>query len=141
MQHLLGGGHLPQYIHMDAALAIRPLVRDARLVDAAGDGVADQLVVPLTPGAAAIDLRDRLARRVEAVGVDAGKCANRARCCPGARALPVRYRNSLAALDEWQHLTPRNHQGDKLSHQTTPLRAPAKSWPPLPLLYRVYRKK
>ncbi len=34
---------------------------DARLLDAAGDGVADQLLVALAPGAAEIVLRDQAA--------------------------------------------------------------------------------
>ena len=63
VQHLLGGGHLPQHVHVDAALAVRALVRDAGLMDAAGDRVGDQLLVALAPGAAVIDLRDRLAVR------------------------------------------------------------------------------
>ena len=63
VQHALGGGHLPQHVHVDAALAVRPLVRDARLMDAAGDRVGDQLLMPLAPGAAVIDLRDQVAVR------------------------------------------------------------------------------
>src|SRR2546429_9791648 len=50
MQHTLGGGHLPQHIHVDAALAGRALIGDAGLLDAAGDRVGDQLLMPLTAG-------------------------------------------------------------------------------------------
>ena len=40
-------------------------MRDARLLDAAGDRIGDQLLVALAPRAAVIDLRDRLAAVVE----------------------------------------------------------------------------
>ena len=62
VQDALGGGHLPQHVHVDAALAVRALIGDARLLDAAGDRVGDQLLMPLAAGAAVIELRDQLAR-------------------------------------------------------------------------------
>ena len=59
VKYALGRRHLPQDVHVDAAFAARPLVGDARLLDAAGDRVGDQLLVPLAAGPAVIDLRDR----------------------------------------------------------------------------------
>src|SRR5713101_3854821 len=89
MQHPLGRRHLPQHIHMNAAFAVRPLMGDARLLDTAGDGVGDQLLVALAPGSAEIELWDRLSRLIVAVGVDAGEGADPARGGPGARTLAV----------------------------------------------------
>src|SRR5262249_31052030 len=83
---------------------------------AAGDGVGDQLFVPFAPGTAVVDLRDRLAEPVKAVGVDPGEGADSAGGRPGARALAVRHRNALTAFDQRQYLVPRYHQGDKRSH-------------------------
>src|SRR5689334_13663947 len=110
MQDALGGGHLPQYVHMDAAVAIGALMRDARLMDAAGDGPRDQLLVPLAPCAAVIDLFHRLALRIAAVGIDAGESADAAGRRPSAGALAVGHRDALAALDERQHFAPGNYQ-------------------------------
>src|SRR5271155_2574328 len=98
-------------------------MRDARLMNAAGDRVGDQFLVPLAPGAAVINLRDRMARGIEAVGIDAGKRADGAGSRPGSRAFAIRYRYALAALDERQHFAPRYHQGNKRSHKRAPLRA------------------
>ena len=57
-QHPLGGGHLPQDVDVNAARAVRNLMRDARLGNPAIDGVGDQLLVPLAAGPAAVQLRD-----------------------------------------------------------------------------------
>ena len=61
MQHAFGGGHFPQHVHVDAALAVAAFIGHARLLDAAGDGIGDQLFVSLAPGAPAIELRHQLA--------------------------------------------------------------------------------
>ena len=90
MQHPLGRGHLPQDIHMDAAFAVRALMGDARLLDAAGDRVSDQLLVAFATGPPEIKLLDQDARFVVAVGIDAREGADPARGGPGARTLPVR---------------------------------------------------
>ncbi len=58
VQDALGRRHLPQHVHVDAALAVGALMGDARLVDAAVDGVGDQLLMALAPGAC----RDRSGR-------------------------------------------------------------------------------
>ncbi len=84
MQDGFGRPHLPQHIHMDAAIAVRGLVRHARLMDATGDRVADQLFMPLAPGLAVIDLWDHRAGGIEGVGIDAGEGADAAGCRPGA---------------------------------------------------------
>ena len=57
MQHALGRGHLPQHVHVDAALAAGDLMGDAGLMDAALDRIGDQLLMALAPGLAVIDLR------------------------------------------------------------------------------------
>src|SRR6266480_3363136 len=106
MQHTLGGGHLPQHIHVDAALAVRALIGDAGLLDAAGDRVGDQLLMPLTAGAAEIDLRDQLA---------------------------VRDRDAFAALDERQDLAPGNDQRFERLHQFAPCRIPKEEVAPAAL--------
>src|SRR6266567_2318528 len=129
MQHPLGRRHLPQHIHVNDAFAIRALVGDARLLNAAGDGVGHQLLVALAPGAAEIKLRDWLAGLVVAVGVDAGERADPARGGPGARTLAVRDRNALAAFDKRQHLAARNHDRIERLHRIAPCRAKAGPWP------------
>src|SRR5205814_10528135 len=104
----LGGGHLPQHIHVDAALAVRALIGDPGLLDAAGDRVGDQLLMPLAAGAAEIDLRDQLAFVVVAVGIDAGEGADPARGGPCAGTLAVRDRDAFAPPAERQDLAPGN---------------------------------
>src|SRR5947208_16619292 len=110
MQHTLGGGHLPQHIHVDAALAVRALIGDAGLLDAAGDRVGDQLLMPLTAGAAEIDLRDQLALVVVAVGIDAGEGADPARGGPCPGALPVRDPDASVSPDDRPDPQPRHPQ-------------------------------
>src|SRR5439155_20535932 len=100
----LGGGHLPQHIHVDAALAVRALMRDARLLNAAGDRIGDQLLVPLAPGTPRIELRDQFAAFVVAVGVDPGERADPARGGPSAGTLAIGDRDALAAFDQRQGL-------------------------------------
>src|SRR6516164_1651430 len=56
--------HLPQHVHVDAALAVRALMRDTRLMDAAGDGVGDELLMALAARAPVIELRNALAMAV-----------------------------------------------------------------------------
>ena len=58
--------------------AVRALVGDAGLMDAAGDGEANQLLMALAPGAAVIDLGHSSPVLVEAVGIDAGEGADAA---------------------------------------------------------------
>ena len=116
VQHALGRGHLPQNIHVDAALPVRALVGDAGLLDPAGDCVGDKFLMPLAAGAAEINLRDQLSRLVVAVGIHARECADTARGGPGARAFAIRDRDALAALDERQYLAPGNHERLKRLH-------------------------
>ena len=114
VEDALGGGHLPQHVHVEPALAARNLVGDARLGDAAPDGVVDQLLVPLLAGAAAIGLRNRPAALVVVIGVDAGKGADAAGGGPGAGAQAVGHADALAALDQGQDLATR--QPDCVQH-------------------------
>ena len=116
VQDALGRGHLPQHIHVDAALPVRALVGDAGLLDPASDRVRHQFLMPLAAGPAEIDLRDRLSRLVVAVGVDPGERADPTRGSPCARAFAVRDRNPLAALDERPYLAPGNHERLKRLH-------------------------
>jgi len=58
---------------VDAALPIRALIGDARLMDAARDREGDQLLMPLAPSAALVDLSELVAIRIEAIGIDAEK--------------------------------------------------------------------
>src|SRR5690348_12619155 len=99
VEDALGRGHLPQDVHVQAAVAGGTLVCDLRLVDAAGDGVTHQLLVALAPRLAVIDLGNGAAVRVLRIGVDAGEGADAARTRPGARAFAVRNRDALAAFD------------------------------------------
>ena len=69
---------------MDATLAARQLIGAASLGQGALDGVVDQLLVALAPGATVVELRDTAAVRVEAVGVDGAERADAAGQCPTA---------------------------------------------------------
>ena len=102
--------HLPQDVHVDAALAAGDLVRDPGLRDAAGDRVADKLLVPLAPRLAAINLIDDVTVVIEAVGVHAGKCADPTSRCPGAGTLAVGHGDAFTAFDQRQDLTTRDQQ-------------------------------
>ena len=90
--------------------ALRGKGHATRLMDAAGDRIGEQLLVPLAPGRAAIDLVDAPALGVDAVGVDAGERADAAGRGPGARAFAVRDRDPLPALDERQDLASGNDE-------------------------------
>ena len=107
MQDSLGGGHLPQHVHVEAPRAARDVVGDPRLGDAAPDGVVDELLVALLAGAAAIDLRDGPAVLVVVVGIDAGEGADTAGGGPGARAQAVGHADPLAPFDQGQDLASR----------------------------------
>src|ERR1700738_1813741 len=95
-------------------------MRDARLLDAAGDRVGDQLFVPFAAGPSVIDLRNRLTGLGVAVGIDPGERTDTAGCRPSAGALAIRHRNPLAAFDERQHLSSRDHQRIERFHWTAP---------------------
>src|SRR4029077_15236436 len=95
------------------------------LLDAAGDRVGGELLVPLTAGVARIDLRGQVAGLAVTVGVDAGKGADPGRGGPGAGTLAVRDRNALAALYQRQHLATRNDQRVQGLHRPAPNRAGA----------------
>ena len=99
---------LPQDVHVDAAVAARNLVSQARLGDAAVDGVGDQLLVAIASGTATINLRNDLALVVERIGVDAGEGPDTAGGGKGAGAAPVGNRDALAAFDDRQHLAARD---------------------------------
>src|SRR5215469_632526 len=93
---------------------------DLGLMDAAGDGVADQLLMTLGAGATEIDLLLRLAGLVGAIGIDAGEGADAARRGPGAGTLAIRHRDALAALDQRQHLPARDDERFQGNHAAVP---------------------
>ena len=107
VQDTLGGGHLPQHVHVEPPSAARDVVGYPRLGDAAPDGVVDELLVALLAGAAAIDLRNGPAVLVVVVGIDAGEGADTAGGGPGARAQAVGHTDALAPFDYGQNLAPR----------------------------------
>src|SRR6185437_2179565 len=120
VQDALGGCHFPQDVHVDAALPIRALIGDARLMDAARDREGDQLLMPLAPSAALVDLFELVAIRIEAIGIDAREGADTAARRPGAGTLAVGHGNALAAFDQRQHIAPGNEQRFKRLHETLP---------------------
>ena len=89
VEHAFGSRHFPQYVHVDAALAVGALMGHPRLLNTAGDRVGDELLVPLHPRPPAIDLRDRLSGFGIAVGVDARECPDTAGGGPCARAFAI----------------------------------------------------
>src|SRR5262249_27126060 len=121
VQDALGRGHLPQHVHVDATAATGALISDARLRDAAGDRIGDQLLVPLAPRAAVVDLQDAAAIGVIGIGIDAGERADAARGRPGARAFAVRDRDALAAFHQGQHLATGNDQRLQSDQDCLPL--------------------
>src|SRR5690606_40973783 len=92
------------------AFAVRGLMRDPRLMNAAPDREGNELLMPLAAGLAVIDLRDEVAVFVAGIGVDARKGANPPGSRPGARALAVGDRDALPALDRKQHFASRDHK-------------------------------
>src|SRR5579864_190557 len=131
MEDALCRRHLPEHIHVDAALAVGALMGDARLMDAAGNRVGDELLMALAPRAAMVDLRDALALRVVAVGLDAGESADASGSSPGTGAFAVGDGNALAALDEREHLAAGNHQRFQRNHVPTSLPRPDPAGTPL----------
>ena len=123
VQHALGRRHFPQHVHVDAAFAVGALVGDARLVNAAGYRIGDELLVPLEPRSTVIDLRDRLPGFGVAVGVNPRKRSDASGCGPRAGAFAVGHRYAFAALYERQHLASRNHQRIERLHPRRPRRA------------------
>src|SRR5690348_11414382 len=100
MKNALGATHLPQHVHMQAALAGGYLIGHARLVDPAADRVGDQLLMPLAPRLAVIHLRQHVAVGIVGIGIDAGEGANPVARSPGAGAFAVGNGDALAALDQ-----------------------------------------
>ncbi len=96
--------HFPEDVGVDAAGAAGFLVGAAGLGDAALDRVGDQLVVSGAASGAAIDLRDRAAGVVVAVGIDGAERADAARGGPASGGQPVGDRHTLAALDQRENL-------------------------------------
>ena len=82
------------------------LVRLPGLRDRAPDGVVDQLLVPLPPGAAVIDLRDRLAVRVVAVGVDRAERADAAGEAQWPEEMPLEIETPLPPSTSGRTSTP-----------------------------------
>src|SRR5215469_359112 len=130
MQDAFGGGHLPQHIHVNPALAAGALMRDARLLNAPGDRVRHQFFMAFEPGASSIDLRDRLPVLGIAVGIHPGEGTDPTGSAPSPGTLAIRHRNALAALDERQNLSPGYHEGIERFHDPGPLtgRRPQPDW-------------
>ncbi len=99
MENALRAAHFPQDIDVDRALPVGDLMRQADLGDGAVDGVFDEFLMPFAAGCGMIDLRDDLARRIVAVGVDRADRADAARRRPGTRAGMVGRGDALAPLD------------------------------------------
>ena len=89
VEHAFGRRHFPQYVHVDAALAVGTLVGHPRLLNTAGDRVGDEFLVPFHPRPPAIDLRDRLSSFGAAVGVDTRKCPDPSGSGPCSRAFAI----------------------------------------------------
>ena len=119
-QDALGAGHLPQDVHVDAALAAGQLVRDARLADAALDRIGEEFLVALAPRPAAVAHRDQLAPGIVGIRVHPGERADPARRRPRAAALPVGDGDALAALDERRNLLAGDHHWPKVSQLPPP---------------------
>src|SRR5205823_2981817 len=62
------------------------------------------------------------------VGDDPGKRADPTRSSPGARALAIRYRYALAALDERVHIAAGNPERNERLHRMAPCSADASLW-------------
>ena len=116
MEHPLRCRHLPEHVHVDAAAAAGHLMGDARLLDAAADGIDHQFLMALAAGAAMVFLGDQLAIGVIGIGVHAGEGADAAGVGPGARALAVGDGNALAAFDQRQDFLSGNDDGVKSFH-------------------------
>ena len=107
VQDALGGGHLPQHVHVEPTLAAGDVVGDPGLRDAAPDRVVDELLVTLLSRAPAIDLRHGTALLVVGIGVDAGEGADAAGGGPGAGTQAVGHADALAPFDQGQDLATR----------------------------------
>jgi hypothetical protein len=116
VEDALGGGHLPQDVHVDAALAVRRLVRAARLRDAAADREGDQFLMALAPRAPMIALLRQRAVGLVGIRIDAREGPDAARRGPGPRTLPVGDRDALASLDQGEDLASGNQQGLHCEH-------------------------
>ena len=105
-EHGLRPAHFPQHVDVDRALAVRDFVGLLHLRGGAVDGVADQFLMALLAGAAVVDLRNDVAVRVIAVGIDRADGADPACRGPCARTGVIGRRNTLAAFDQRPHFTP-----------------------------------
>ena len=102
----LGAAHLPQDIGVDARLRAAALTRLDGLGDAALDAVFHQLLMPVAPRPAGIDLADGAAIGVIAVGVHGRERAHATGRGPGAGGRTIGHGHALAALHERQHIHP-----------------------------------
>ena len=117
-QHTLGPAHFPQQIGMDATAAARDIICPLRLSNTAADAVLYQLLVPLPPGAAVVDLVDRIANLVVIVGVDGAECTGPARLRPPAGAYARGYADAFAALNQRQHIDTTHSDRIYVFHRT-----------------------
>ncbi len=99
-EDLLRAAHFPQHVDVDRALAARDFVRTLDLFGAAFDAVAHQLFEAFDAGRLRIDLRDRVAVLVIAVGIDRADGADAARGGPGTRTQVIGGGHALAAFDQ-----------------------------------------
>ena len=108
LQHLgddlLGATHFPQDVGMHAAAPVGQVVGAARLDQGAVNGVGDQFLVPVPPGAAVVELRNRSSRFIVAVGVHRAERADAAAGCPVPGGNAVRDRHALAAFNQRKNI-------------------------------------
>ena len=110
LQHLgddpFGAAHLPQDVGVDTALAAGDVPRAPGLGQRALNRVVDQFLMPLPPGAAMIDLRDRPPVCVETIGIDGTERANTAGQRPVAGGNAIGDGNTLAAFYQRENIDP-----------------------------------
>src|SRR6185312_17328682 len=108
LQHLgddaFGGAHLPQDVGMDAPLAAGKVPGPPRLRQRAPHRVGNQLLVPLPPRLAVIELRNRAPVLIEAIGIHRAEGADPAGKSPVAGRNAVGDGDALAALNQRQHV-------------------------------------
>src|SRR5690606_22885809 len=70
VEDALRATHLPEHVHVHAALTVGPFPRYARLVDSSTGRMCDQFLVPLPTRATEVELGDEISVIVERIGVD-----------------------------------------------------------------------
>ncbi len=105
-EHSLRPAHFPQHVDVDRTLAACDFIGLFDLRGRAINGVADQFLMAFAARCAVIDLRNRVAVCVIAIGVDRADRADTARSRPRARTGMVGCRYAFAAFDQRPHFAP-----------------------------------